>query len=161
MRRTTLLLLLWSGCAMARPNPPSLVAPASPAPGEVNEPPLVFLAVCREACSRASAHRAVGAQMIDAECTTSCVDGWALPAVRTGKDLSKLDGRRVRVFGHRAAGLKITLGDGTEVLLSGEHADDAIVGTHEVVVIATVDAGALVDITVIAPSGDAHGGAGK
>lgn len=67
-----------------------------------------FLAACTRACERAQARRAVGAELIRAECEEGCSAEWRLPLATRGADLPKPDGARVRVSGRIDLGAHAT-----------------------------------------------------
>jgi len=154
--RAVFLVLLMSGCANGASSPPPPPAPASaaPAPVEAKDPPLPFLAVCREACAQRNAPRAVAAQMIDAECTGGCIEAWHLPAAHAKADLAALEGKQVRVFGRLREGPKVTMRDGTALAFTTGLPLEATAGPDELVLVGSIEKGALVSVTVIAPSGN-------
>lgn len=132
--------------------------PASPL-GAVTPPgaPASFLAACREPCTRRQMMRAVAASLIEAECTQTCGEAWALPEVRSGGALAQHGGQAVRAFGRlriREARSAVVLADGVEVpWRAADATGDGLVDGAAVVVVGTLEDGALTHVTVVAPGG--------
>jgi hypothetical protein len=79
-----------------------------------------YVDTCTKACERSQSMRAVGAEMIAAQCKSGCEADWALPLVTTATDLKH--GDRVRVRGDLSvtsagsgSGPVLVLADGTRL----------------------------------------------
>lgn len=134
---------LFVACATPAEKP---AEPASPAPSPAraapalpDEPPLPFLASCREACNQRNARRAVAASMIDAECTGECVGAWRAPIATSAAELAKLVGQQARVVGVLAVEGKLTLRDGRVIEVLPGLAELPPPAPSELVVIAHVE----------------------
>ena len=106
---TSALILGFLGCA-------SQEVQAKKKPSKVSAE--AFLNACKPACTRSQMAKAVGAQVIDAQCAKSCAADWKLPACDSKNALAKRSGKRARVFGKLAgkAGA-LALRDGTVVTI--------------------------------------------
>lgn len=115
-----------------------------------------FLRSCKLSCERTQMMRAVGAQVIEAECEQRCREDWALPTCRDAKCLREKKGDRVRVFGKLAAGTLVLAKKAGSVRLGGgpalELPETAKLEGRRVVAVGTSAGDHLEMVTTIAPA---------
>jgi hypothetical protein len=79
----------------------------SPAPKATSDR---FLEACTKRCEHARSMRAIGWQMIQAECRRECEAEWGLPLITGAAELARFAGDRIRTRGRwKVAGEKVLL----------------------------------------------------